>query len=304
MFNPHLLRSFSALIQAGSFTRAADMLGITQAAVSQHLRQLEQQTGTLILRAKRPLELTPEGQALREYCLELEQANKRLQHRLNDKVNEGGEISLITPGSIGLRIYPLLLALQQTQPEFTIRHSFAPDVDVIAALLNNRFEIGLVTQKPDDARLTAHKFTEEPLELLLPAGFVLSCWQDLQSLGFINHPDGNAMATRLLSRCFPGNPGIQSLPVSGFINHIGLIPEPVSRGLGFTVLPRYARLAFPRQHLLQVNSGSVNVVDTLWLVHRAEWPLTHRAERALTWLRQHLEDEVNPSLATSSAIYR
>ncbi len=120
MFNPHLLRSFSALIQAGSFTRAADMLGITQAAVSQHLRQLEQQTGTLILRAKRPLELTPEGQALREYCLELEQANKRLQHRLNDKVNEGGEISL-TPGSIGLRIYPLLLALQQTQPEFTIR---------------------------------------------------------------------------------------------------------------------------------------------------------------------------------------
>ncbi|WP_254703653.1 hypothetical protein [Kosakonia sacchari] len=98
----------------------------------------------------------------------------------------------------------------------------------------------------------ADKFTEEPLELLLPAGFSLNNWQDLHSLGFINHPDGNAMATRLLSRRFPGNPGI---------HHIGLI-------------------------------------------HRAEWPLTRRAEEALAWLRQHLSQESNAPLTVSSAIYR
>ncbi|WP_200550883.1 LysR family transcriptional regulator [Kosakonia sp. LAM2021] len=304
MFNPHLLRSFSALIQAGSFTRAADRLGITQAAVSQHIRQLEQQTGTLMLRGKRTLELTPQGIALREYCLELEQANKRLMHRLDDKAHHGGEISVISPGSIGLRIYPLLLNLQQARPELSIRYRFAPDHTVITAIAENRFELGLVTQQPDDTRLVADKFTEEPLELLLPAGFALNNWQDLHTLGFINHPDGNAMATRLLSRRFPGNPGIHTLPVSGFINHIGLIAEPVARGLGFTVLPRYARLAYPRQALLQVDSDPVHVVDTLWLIHRAEWPLTRRAEEALAWLRQHLAQEGNVPLTVSSAIYR
>lgn len=293
-----------ALIQAGSFTRAADRLGITQAAVSQHLRQLEQQTGPLILRAKRTLELTPEGVALQEYCLELEQANKRLQHRLNDKANDGGEISVISPGSIGLRLYPLLLDLQKLQPQLSIRHSFAPDHDVIAAILDNRFELGLVTQRPDDPRLASYKFAEEPLELLLPAGFTLTGWEDLRALGFIGHPDGNAMATRLLSRRFPGNPGILTVPLSGFINHIGLIPEPVSRGLGFTVLPRYARLAFPRQALLHVDRCSVHVVDTLWLIHRSEWPLTQRAEQVLAWLAQKLADEANASDVISSAIYR
>lgn len=304
MFSPQLLRSFTALIQAGSFTRAADMLGITQAAVSQHIRQLEEQTGTLILRAKRTLELTPQGLAMQEYCEQLEQANKRLKNRLEDNNKTGGEISVISPGSIGLRIYPLLLNLQQSRPELTIRHRIAPDHSVIAEVLANRYELGLVTQQPDDRRLMAHKFTEEPLELLLPAGSRVESWQDLHQLGFINHPDGNAMATRLLSRRFPGNPGIQTVPVSGFINHIGLIPEPVSRGLGFTVLPRYARLAFPRQSLLQVDSYHVNVVDTLWLIHRAEWPITRRAEQALEWLRQHLSNEVNSPLASSSAIYR
>lgn len=304
MFNPQLLRSFSALIQAGSFTRAADKLGITQAAVSQHIRQLEQQTGPLILRVKRALELTPQGLALRDYCQELEQADKRLQIRLEDKDNTGGEISVICPGSIGLRIYPLLLNLQQERPELTIRLRMSPDHSVITEVVASRYELGLVTQQPDDARLMAHKFTEEPLELLLPAGCSANSWQDLQKLGFIGHPDGNAMATRLLSRRFPGNPGMQSVRLSGFINHIGLIPEPVSRGLGFTVLPRYARLAFPRQALLQVDSHPVNVVDTLWLIHRAEWPITRRAEQALEWLRQQLSNEINTPLATSSAIYR
>jgi len=304
MFNPQLLRSFSALIEAGSFTRAADKLGITQAAVSQHIRQLEQQTGPLILRGKRTLELTPQGNALRDYCQELEPADKRLQNRLEDKDKAGGEISVICPGSIGLRIYPLLLNLQQQQPELTIRLRVSPNHSVIAEVLASRYELGLVTQQPDDTRLTAHKFTEEPLELVLPAGCTASRWQDLQTLGFISHPDGHAMATRLLSRRFPGNPGMQSIRVSGFINHIGLIPEPVSRGLGFTVLPRYARLAFPRQALLQVDNHPVNVVDTLWLIHRAEWPITRRAEQALAWLRQHLSDEINAPLTISSAIYR
>jgi hypothetical protein len=36
-------------------------------------------------------------------------------------------------------------------------------------------------------------------------------WADLERLGFIDHPDGQAMASRLLSRRFPGSPGIQTL---------------------------------------------------------------------------------------------
>ncbi|ADU70573.1 LysR family transcriptional regulator [Pantoea sp. At-9b] len=284
MFNPQWLKSFAMLAELGSFTDSADRLGITQAAVSQHIRHLEQQLGPLILRSKRPLELTPAGLALLDYCQEVDRAQRHLTLRLSEEDVTCGEVSLISPGSIGLRLYPLLLELQQQHPDLSIRHRFAPDSEVIDAVLHNRYEMGLVTQKPDDKRLVAEKFAEEPLELVVPAGVKIHSWADLDTLGYIDHPDGQAMATRLLSRRFPGNPGVRNLPQRGFSNQISLILEPVARGLGFAVLPQSARLAFARQAHIQVESCGVSLVDTIWLIHRAEWPLSGRAQQALRWL--------------------
>ena len=94
------------------------------------------------------------------------------------------------------------------------------------------------------------------------------------------------MANRLLSRHFPGSPGVRDLPVRGFSNQIGLLLEPVARGLGFTVLTRHARRAFPRQEEIRVLDCGSPVVDTLWLIHRAEWPLSARAQHVVAHLRK------------------
>lgn len=288
MLNPQWLRSFTVLAELGSFTRTADHLELTQAAVSQHVRHLESRLGPLMIRRPRQLELTPAGQAFLEYCREVELADKRLQSRLSEADAEQGEIGLITPGSIGLALYTELLDLQAESPGLVVRHRFAPDDEVLDAVLSNRYELGVVSLKPDDSRLVANLFVEEPLELVVPAGEGGEAWDDLQRLGFIDHPDGQAMATRLLSRRFPGHPSIRSLPLRGFSNQIGLILEPVARGLGFTVLPRYVRQAFAHQKAIRVHEGGAPVVDTLWLIHRAEWPLSSRAQRAVEHLRRRM----------------
>ncbi|WP_439858743.1 LysR family transcriptional regulator [Pseudomonas sp. MBLB4136] len=281
MLNPQWLRTFATLAEQGNFTRTAERLDLTQAAVSQHVQRLEERLGPLLIRRPRQLELTPAGHALLDYCMEVGAADQRLQQRLSEADAEQGEIGLISPGSIGLALYPQLLALQQAHPGLSIRHRFAPDREVLDAVLENRFELGLVTLKPDDPRLSVSRFAEEPLELVVPAGERVRDWRDLERLGFIDHPDGQAMAGRLLSRRFPGAPGVRSLPCRGFTNQIGLILEPVARGLGFTVIPRFARLAFARPEAIQVIEGAPAVVDSLWLLHRAEWPLSARAELLL-----------------------
>jgi DNA-binding transcriptional LysR family regulator len=288
MFSPQLIRSFTVLAEFGSFTRTAERIGITQAAVSQHVRQLEEKLGPLLIRRSRAVELTPAGDTLLAYCHELEQAERRFRLRLEGADAEVGEVGIITPGSVGLLLYPMLLDLQASQRGLVVRHRFAPDPEVLDAILHNRFELGLVTAKPDDPRLTAEPFTEEPLELIVPAGEDVQRWTDLERLGFVDHPDGQAMAIRLLSRRFPGNPGIRSLPVHGFTNQVGLILEPVARGFGFTVLPRYARLAFARADAIRVVESGRPVVDTLWLVRRSEWPLSARAQRTVDYLRRQL----------------
>lgn len=289
MLNPQWLRTFSALVEQGSFTRCAEHLDLTQAAVSQHVQKLEERLGPLLIRRPRQLELTPAGRALLDYCEEVSAADQRLSKRLSEQDAQRGEIGLICPGSIGLVLYPMLLDLQQAHPGLVIRQRFAPDREVLDAVLENRYELGLATLKPDDPRLSVSRFAEEPLELVAPAAERVQDWTDLQRIGFIDHPDGQAMATRLLSRYYPEAPGIGSLPCHGFTNQIGLILEPVARGLGFTVLPRYARLAFPRPEAIRAIQGPRLVVDTLWLLHRAEWPLSARAELVVQRLRAQIE---------------
>jgi DNA-binding transcriptional LysR family regulator len=237
------------------------------------------------VRRPRQVELTPAGRALLDYCAELGQADRRLQARLTDLDTDSGVVSLITPGSIGLALYPRLLDLQQAHPGLVIRHRFAPDPEAREAVLQNTYELGLVTLKPDDPRLAFEPFIEEPLELIVPADTRADSWDDLAHLGFIDHPDGQAMATRLLSRRFPGNPGVAALPMHGFVNQIGLILEPVARGLGFAVLPRHARLAFARQDAIRVEEGHNAVVDQLWLIYRAEWPLSARTQRIVKYIK-------------------
>jgi DNA-binding transcriptional LysR family regulator len=241
-----------------------------------------------LIRRGRQLELMPAGVALLAYCSEVEQAHKRLQLQLSDTTLDSGEVSLITPGSVGLALYPLLLDLQQAHPGLVIRHRFAPDPETREAVLDKRYELGLVTLRPDDPRLAAEPFAEEPLELVVPAGKDVNDWADLERLGFIDHPDGKAMATRFLSRHFPANPGVSALPLHGFSNQISLILAPVARGLGFTVIPRHAREAFADQDAIRVIGCATPVVDTLWLVHRAEWPLSSRASWVLKQIRERL----------------
>jgi len=288
MIQPQWLESFRQLADLGNFTRVAERLGVTQAAISQHIRQLEDRLGPLVIRRPRSIELMPAGLALLDYCRDVDRADKALKLRLSDVDALEGEVSLITPGSIGLSLYPLLLDLQQANPGLVIRHRFAPDSEVRAAVMESRYEIGLMSLRPDDESLAAEPFTTEALELVAPADRAVKDWKDLVQIGFIDHPDGQAMATRLLARQFPGAGGLKGVPVAGFSNQIGLILEPVARGLGFTVIPEHARRAFARQEAIQVVSGADPVVDTLWLVRRAEWALSMRAMRVVTYLRERL----------------
>lgn len=301
MLNPLWLRSFHALVEQGSFTRAADQLELTQAAVSQHVQKLEAELGALFIRRPRQLELTPAGHALVDYLGERAEVDQRLKLRLAGDRDDHGEISLMTPGSIGLALYPRLLELQKRSPGLCIRHRFGPTQDIIDAVLAARVEMGLVIECPDDPRLTVSEFATEPLELIVPAAAKVERWDDLMSLGFIDHPDGKALASRLLSRRFPGSPGYAHWPISGFTNQIGLILAPVAEGLGFTVLPRFARQAFEQQASLRVVTGQPEVADTLYLIHRAEWPLSSRAERALLVMGTAADAEAGRSAADGHA---
>ena len=279
------LKTFCTVCDSGSFTRAADRLGLTQAAVSQHIKHIEHVVGPVFLRQGRKIELMPAGRALLHYAAEIDAAAHRLARRVSPDQSHAGAVKIATPGSSGLGIYAALLDLQSRHRDIAIHHRFAPTDDIIDAVLDNKVELGVVTQRPDDPRLRAEKIGIEPLELILPAGVKITEYQDLVEIGFIDHPDGPSMATRLLGQVFREFSGVKSIPCHGFSNQITLILEPVARGLGFTILPAFARKAFRDQSKIMVYDHDPKVFDTLYVISRAEWPLSALARTIVNEIR-------------------
>ncbi len=279
MINPLWLRSFQAVVAAGGYTRAAERLNLTQAAVSQHMARLEAEAGRLLTRQGRALELTPRGHALLAYAAEVALAESRLRQTLSDDGPPAGPVRLAVPGSVGLMLYPRLLAWQSRHPGVWVGLRFAPEPGILRALLAQEAELGIVTLPPSDNRLTADWLGQEELCLALPATSTANSWDELAALGWIGHPDGEAMAGRYLARAFPGK-RLADMPQRGFINQISMILQPVALGLGFTVLPRHAVQAFGHAEALRLWPQPEPLSDTLWLARRREWPLSRPAALA------------------------
>ncbi|MFF4245535.1 LysR substrate-binding domain-containing protein [Streptomyces sp. NPDC001822] len=78
MYDPVQLRTFLAVAQTLSFTRAARRLGVRQSTVSQHVRRLESETGRRLFdRDTHRVDLTEDGEAMLGFARTILQANER-----------------------------------------------------------------------------------------------------------------------------------------------------------------------------------------------------------------------------------
>jgi len=108
-------------------------------------------------------------------------------------------------------------------------------------------------------------------------------------LGFIDHPDGAYHAGQLLSVNFEQYQAISQFNRAGFCNQINLILEPVSMGLGFTVLPRHAVSAFKDSDMVKIQRLKHKVSETLYLAHHANSHLANRVHTVLSNIEKSLQ---------------
>ena len=83
-FDPDALECLAAIVEEGGFERAAVRLSITQSAVSQRLRSLEAQAGTVLLVRSRPLKATTAGRLLIKHALQMRLLRSDLDNDLQD----------------------------------------------------------------------------------------------------------------------------------------------------------------------------------------------------------------------------
>jgi LysR family transcriptional regulator, chromosome initiation inhibitor len=83
-FDPAALEALAAIVEEGGFERAAQRLHITQSAVSQRLRALEAQVGTVLIVRSRPLKPTSAGRLLLKHAKQLRLLQVDLERDLRE----------------------------------------------------------------------------------------------------------------------------------------------------------------------------------------------------------------------------
>ena len=145
-----------------------------------------------------------------------------------------------------------------------------------------------MTDVSDDDTISCQPIAQEALILVTPATTIEPSWQQLKQLGFIDHPDGAHHAGMLLTANYDQFQHINDFDKKGFSNQIGLILEPVSRGIGFTVLPAHAVAAYQNPQNIKTHHLPIAVSETLYLAVRRQQVLANRVQTVINEAKKWL----------------
>lgn len=165
-----LLEAFYQVAQTRNFTRAAAVLFITQSALSQRIRQLEEELGvTLLIRERTGAVLTSEGERMLRYC-QLQGAME--EELLRDIRHNKGELDagVVRIGAYSsiLRsvVMPSLAPLMQQSPGVGFEFFSREMSQLPAALRANEVDIILSNQKLEKKDLVAEHLGDEKCVLI------------------------------------------------------------------------------------------------------------------------------------------
>ncbi|GLH80487.1 LysR family transcriptional regulator [Bradyrhizobium sp. SSBR45G] len=185
--NLNRLVYFSAVVDAASFTRAADRLGITKAVVSQQVAQLERELKTdLLVRTTRRVEPTEAGRLLHARCAAiLREAESAMAELAQSNAAPMGLLRIAAPNDYGTcTLAPIVTAFSRTYPACRVELILADSkVDLVASQIDVSIRVGWL----DDSTLQTRRIGSFR-QLLVAAPNVVKRVthpRDLASLPFI-----------------------------------------------------------------------------------------------------------------------
>ncbi|HEX8045806.1 LysR substrate-binding domain-containing protein [Rhizobium sp.] len=165
------LQTFIAIVDSGSFTKAADRVFKTQSAVSMQMRRLEERVGKqLFIKDGRGNRLTAEGEKLLNYARRIIRLNNEAIAAFDDNRLEG-TLRIGTPDDYADRYMPEIIGrFAKTHPNVELYIVCEPSVDLAERMHRGELDIALVTHNPRERMSDVVR--TEPL-----------CW-----VGSANHP--------------------------------------------------------------------------------------------------------------------
>ena len=261
-----LLRTFKAVADAGSFTHAASRVHLTQAAVSVHIRQLEEELGSpLFLRVNKKLYLTETGRALLAHADTILHAHDEAKAELTNLGGPSRGRLHLGVASTAITVHPLPEILS----EIKRKHALV-DLSVVGGtseriieqILAGGIDAGLVSLPVEQSDVLTETLRSDTLVAVLSPKHKLARAREITAEELTAEPlilgehGGN---TRRLIDLFFEKSGFEPKTVME-LQRTEAIIKMVELGFGVTILPQGAvRKSVARGTLRAVTVRELNV---------------------------------------------
>jgi DNA-binding transcriptional LysR family regulator len=171
--NLHLLRLFATVVRTGSFSRAAEVLHISQPAISKGVRDFELQVGCRLLdRTPKGVRPTREGQALARHAEALFAAERAAEDELLSLRNlDSGSLRIGASTTIATyMIADSLGAFHRQYPGIDLQLVIANTRDIADLMLAHDIEIALVEGPVEDEELESRAWRKDVMSLIVDPG--------------------------------------------------------------------------------------------------------------------------------------
>ncbi len=253
------LETLLVAAECKSFTRAAEILSLTQPAVSNHINQLEAEYGTkLFLRGKGEVKLTREGKIAVTYARRLKALNEKM---ISEIANEQKRVSHyrigVTHTSENNKITEILAKYANQNPSVAIT--------IITESINNLYDM-LENYELDLAMLDGRRLSSRLNYLMLDTDYLVCVMSNenplaRQSMLTVNELKKENMILRLPTsatrQLFEAtlisiNESIESFNISLEVDNVATIKELVRKDLGVSILPQSACISDVKKGRLSI----------------------------------------------------
>ncbi|QNF18999.1 LysR family transcriptional regulator [Aeromonas jandaei] len=176
---------FATVVEQGSFTRAAELMGMPKSSVSQKISRLEAQLGVRLLqRTTRRLSLTPQGEVYVEHCqglLTLARSANLAMARLRSA--PAGRVRITAPEATGTLLLGRILAeFRALYPEVVLELTLSDDQ---LDLVGEGYDLALRAAPLKDSSLICRRIGQVPRHLVAAPAYLAAHGmpQQLSDLG-------------------------------------------------------------------------------------------------------------------------
>lgn len=266
------LQVFKSIAVTGSFTAAARELYLTQPSVSTQMKKLEDAVGApLFEQIGRQIHLTACGHQLLSTCDELFRTVAKFETYVAGEQGIAGGTLTFAGVTTTEYFSPVLLGVfGKRYPEVSVSLSIVDRGTLLYRLRNNRDDLYLIDQLPDDIELATIPFIENPLVVVASPGHRLARRkrikiQELQNENFLLREDGSG--TRIALKRFLSDQNI-TLKVGMELSSNEALKRAISSGMGLSVLSKYAvAQECNRNDLIVLDVKGFPLIEHWYIVH-------------------------------------